>query len=231
MHVPEEDAATFRKQFAAYEDSIGKYSGPDVKNPVAAFAGMVTRLDRSVGRVLDLLRELDLERNTLVIFTSDNGPHHEGGHQPEVFNSNGPLKGLKRSLHDGGIRVPTLAWWPGTVPAGTISDHLSGFQDFLPTCCELAGIETPAGLDGISMLPTLRGRGEQQQHPYLYWEFRGKAAVRMGPWKAVTAKNGLLLYDLGKDLGETTNVAAQHPGIVKRMKAILAEAHVDETTP
>lgn len=235
MHVPEEYVAPFRKKFPQFEDKVGRYSGPLVKNPVAAFAGMMTKLDEDVGRVVDLLKELKLERNTLVIFTSDNGPHHEGGHDPHFFDSNGPLNGLKRSVTEGGIRVPFIAWWPGTVQPGTETDHISAFWDFLPTACDLSGVECPAGLDGISYLPTLRGQpAQQKQHDYLYWEFfeqGGKRAVRMGNWKAVQrgvqqAPDGpILLFDLEKDLGETADIAAEHPEIVQKMKQIFHEAH------
>src|SRR5699024_4703119 len=150
--------------------------------PRAAYAAMVTLLDRYVGQLLAKLREQEIGQNTLVIFTSDNGPHTEGGHDPAFFDSNGPLRGVKRDLYEGGIRVPMMAWWPGTVPAGTTSDHISAFQDIMPTVAELAGRQTPPNTDGISLVPTLTGQGTQQQHDYLYWEFPargGKQAVRM----------------------------------------------------
>lgn len=235
MHVPEKYVAPFRKQFPQFEEKIGRYSGPTVKNPVAAFAGMMTKLDEDVGRVVELLKELSIEDRTLVLFTSDNGPHREGGHDPEFFDSNGPLNGLKRSLTEGGVRVPLIAWWPGRVPPGTETDHISAFWDFLPTACELASRQAPAGIDGISYLPTLLGQPDRQrQHKYLYWEFfeqGGKRAVRMGKWKAVqrnvhqTADGPILLFDLEQDLGETTDVAADHPHVVDQIKQIFREAH------
>jgi arylsulfatase A-like enzyme len=201
----------------------GRYAQEDWPNTEKGFAAMIDRLDRDVGRLVDLLKERGIEQRTLVIFTSDNGPHQEGGHRMEFFDSNGPLRGFKRDLYDGGIRVPTIAWWPGTIEAGTTSNHPSGFQDFLPTACELAGIEPPGDIDGISYLPTLLGR-EQPSHEYLYWQVDDeKSAVRQGSWKAVVPgrRQSLELYDLSKDVGEQRNVAGDHPAIVERMQAII----------
>ncbi len=189
MHAPESYVAPFRKKYPQFEDKIGKYRGPEVKNPIAAFAGMMTLLDDQVGQVLDLLKELGIDDNTLVMLSSDNGPHQEGGHDPEFFNSNGPLKGHKRDLYEGGVRAPLLARWPGTIQAGSISDHVSAHWDMLPTFCELAGVNAPSDTDGISMVETLKGKPQNQQpHEYLYWEFYergGKRAVRFGDWKAI----------------------------------------------
>ena len=235
MHVPEEYTAPFRKQFAEYENVIGRYSGPQVKNPVAAFAGMMVKFDETIGELLDLLEELGIDENTIVMFTSDNGPHKEGGHRPEVFDSNGPLKGLKRDLTEGGIRVPFMARWPGKIKPGTTTEHLAGFWDFLPTCCDLIGAEVPAGLDGISYLPALLGKErDQKKHEYLYWEFferGGKRAVRFGKWKAIQvnvhkdANGPIQLFDLDKDLGETTDLAAKFPEVLDRAKKYFADAH------
>jgi arylsulfatase A len=233
MHVPEKYVAPFRKKFSDYENTIGKYSGPQVKNPVAAFAGMMVKLDEDVGRLMSLLKSLGLDENTLVLFTTDNGPHKEGGHKPDIFNSNGPLSGLKRSLTEGGIRVPLIARWPGRIKPGSTSDHISAFWDFLPTACAVAGVPVPRGVDGISFLPALTGQGVQEQHAYLYWEFYeqgGKRAVRMGKWKAIQRnlqKSGhspVLLYNLEKDLGETRDVAKDHPEVLDRMRKIFDEA-------
>jgi arylsulfatase A-like enzyme len=233
MHVPEKYVAPFRKKFSDYENTIGKYSGPQVKNPVAAFAGMMVKLDEDVGRLMSLLKDLGIDENTLVLFTSDNGPHKEGGHKPEVFDSNGPLSGLKRSLTEGGIRVPLIARWPGRIKPGSTSDHISAFWDFLPTACAVAGVQAPEGIDGISFLPALTGQGTQGQHAYLYWEFYeqgGKRAVRMGKWKAIQRnlhKSGhspVLLYNLEKDLGETRDLAKDHPEVLDRMRKIFDEA-------
>lgn len=212
----------------------GHYSAQPT--PHAAFAAMVSQLDADVGKVLDLLRAKGLAENTLVIFTSDNGPHREGGADPEFFDSNGPYRGIKRDLYEGGIRVPHIAWWPGTVKPG-VSDHASAMWDFLPTACELAGMPIPSDLDGISYAPTLLGK-EQRPHRFLYWEFheRGAAqAVRMGKWKGVRTqlkKNPeapLELYDLSTDPGETTNLAAKHPEVVARLMRILHSQHLPDS--
>jgi arylsulfatase A len=237
MHVPEDSHKPWRKKFPEFEKKIGRYSGPNVVNPIAAFAGMVTRLDASIGKLFALLKELKIDDNTLVIFTSDNGPHHEGGHDPKFFDSNGPLRGLKRDLYEGGIRVPFIARWPGRVKPGTTTALASAFWDFLPTCADIAGVESPKGIDGLSYLPTLLGQdGKQKKHEYLYWEFferGGKDAVRMGKWKGVrtgTHKNPdapLELFDLSKDLGEIKNIAAEHPEIVKKLTGFIKTAHTD----
>lgn len=235
MHVPESYMAPFREQFSEFEDVIGKYSGPVVKNPVAAFAGMMVKLDEGVGEILDLLKELGLDENTVIMFTSDNGPHKEGGHRPDVFDSNGPLTGLKRSLTEGGIRVPMLARWPGTIKAGTMSDHPSAFWDVMPTLCELVGVEPPADIDGISFVPTLLGK-EQATHDYLYWEFHeqgGKRAILQGPWKAIQTnvhKNPagpVRLYNIDKDVGEKNDLAAKHPDRVAAMRELFVTASSD----
>lgn len=239
MHVPEDSAGPFREKFPQFEKLVGKYAGTQFRNPAAAFAGMMTRLDGEVGALLSLLEELGIQDNTLVMLTSDNGPHKEGGHQPEFFNSNGPLKGHKRDLYEGGIRAPLLAMWPGHVKPGSVSDLICAHWDMLPTFCEMAGVEAPADTDGISLLPTLTGQGQQKKHDYLYWEFseRGRAqAARMGNWKAV--KNDIKknpnapieLYDLSKDVGETNNIASEHPELVTKMASILEEAHVPSET-
>ena len=198
-------------------------------------AGMISRLDRDVGKILDELRELDLAGNTLVIFTSDNGPHSADGHDPAYFNSSGGLRGKKRDLYEGGIRVPFIAWWPGTVQAGSESGHVSAFWDFLPTAADLAGVPAPTGLDGISYVPTLLAEGTQAAHEYLYWEFYergGKQAVLKGNWKGVRLgvhagpDAPLELYDLSVDEKETRNVADQHPDIVLELESLMEAAHV-----
>ncbi len=237
MQVPEEDAAPFRAKWPEFEDTIGRYAGTEVVNPIARFAGMVTRMDRTVGHVLDLLSSLGLDERTLVIFTSDNGPHEEGGHNPEFFDSNGPLRGVKRDLYEGGIRVPMLARWPGTIAPGVETDQVSAFWDVLPTCGAIAGFESPEGVDGISFLPTLLGEPNAQvQHEYLYWEFHergGKQAVRKGNWKAVrlnVTKNRdsrIELYDLSSDLGEEHDVADAHPEVVAEMNRLFHEARTE----
>lgn len=237
MHVPEEDAAPFRKKFSQFEDTIGRYKGPEVRNPVAAFAGMMVRLDRHVGQVMDLLNKLNIDDNTIVMLSSDNGPHKEGGHKPEFFDSNGPLKGFKRDVYEGGIRVPLIARWPGGIKPGTTTDHISAHWDILPTLCDFAQAPIPKDVDGISFRSTLEGRSDKQkQHEYLYWEFHergGKMAVRQGEWKGVrldvrrNATGPIELYHLPTDIGETKNVAKDHPEIVRRMSDIMRDAHVE----
>jgi uncharacterized sulfatase len=203
----------------------GIYQDRDWPDTEKGFAAMITRMDRDVGRLIALLRELQIEENTLVIFTSDNGPHAEGGHSPKFFHSGGPLRGIKRDLYDGGIRAPTIAWWPGTIKPGSRSDQPLAGYDWLPTACELAGAEIPAGIDGISFAPTLLGK-PQPSHDYLFWSYNDQRAVRQGNWKGVIpGKNKPLeLYDLDSDVGEQHNLAEQHPELVKKMKAMIAEA-------
>lgn len=203
--------------------------------PRATYAAMVTLLDSYVGRVLDKLEERGISGQTLVIFSSDNGPHLEGGHDPEFFDSNGPLRGFKRDLYEGGIRVPTLAWWPGTVQAGATSDHISAFQDMLPTFAELAGTPSLPNIDGISMVPALTGSGEQVEHEFLYWEFPargGKQAVRKGKWKAVrlnvseNPEAPVELYNLEEDPAEQENIAGRYPEVTGALRRIMDEARI-----
>lgn len=205
--------------------------------PKAAYAAMVSRLDRYVGQVLGQLRQLGLDENTLVIFTSDNGPHKEGGNDPSWFDSNGKFRGIKRDLYEGGIRVPMIAWWPGSVEAGTVTDHAGANWDFFPTFASLAGLaDKYTETDGISILPTLLGNeAEQKQHPYLYWEFHeqgGKQAVSIDQWKGVRlgvnkAPDGPIeLYNLETDPEETTNIAEAQPEIVSKITGIMEEARV-----
>lgn len=199
----------------------------------AAFAAMVSELDDYVGELLDKLEVLGLERNTIVIFASDNGPHLEGGADPEYFNSNGILRGYKRDMYEGGIRTPMLVRWPGKVREGSKNDHISAFWDILPTFAEITGAPVPENVDGISFLPSLLGK-HQKQHEYLYWEFHeqgGKAAARMGNWKAVklnidkAPQGETELYDLSTDAGETNNIASSNPEVVKKMEEFMKQAH------
>lgn len=203
--------------------------------PAATYAAMVTRLDRYVGLILEKLDEAGLAEKTLVMFASDNGSYTEGGYHYSMHNSNAPFRGGKRDMYEGGIRVPMIARWTGEVEAGRVSDHISGFQDILPTLAELAGITPPPNIDGISMVPALLGEGSQDQHEYLYWEFPaqgGKQAVRWGKWKAVrldVTKNPnapLELYNLDEDISEQKNLADQHPYVVKEIEQIMEKAHV-----
>lgn len=193
---------------------------------------MITRMDRDIGRLMDKLRELGIDDNTIVFFTSDNGPHQEGGGNPFFFQSSGGLRGFKRSLHEGGVRVPMIVRSPGRIPAGETNPHVWAFWDFLPTAAELAGAKTPNDIDGISVVPTLLGKGKQRTHEFLYWEFHeggSRQAVRMGDWKAVRSKLGgpLELYDLAKELGEEKNVADSHSDVVGRIETYLKTARTD----
>jgi len=218
------------------EDSsypFGAYTQTD--KPKAVYAAMVTLLDRYVGMIIEKLEELNLTDDTLIIFTSDNGSYTEGGYHYSMHNSNGELRGGKRDLYEGGIRVPFIAKWPGKIEAGIVSDHLSYFPDMMPTFTELAGVKAPSGIDGISMVPTLLGRDGQRNHDHLYWEFHsqgGKQAVRKGQWKAVrlnvieNRNSPVELYNLDEDIREKNNVANQYPDISKEMELIMQNEHI-----
>ncbi|MGH7127241.1 MAG: arylsulfatase [Planctomycetaceae bacterium] len=210
----------------------GQYAEKDWPEPQKGAAAMISRLDRDVGRVLERLKQHGIDENTIVMFSSDNGPHAEGGNDPDFFNSNGPLRGIKRDLYEGGIRVPMIVRWPGRVPAGTESDFIGSFADFLPTAAELAGVEPTAEIDGISFAPELlKPSGRHPAHEFLYWEFyeRGGAqAVRMGDWKGVLKPWGsetIEVYHLPGDIGETKNVARQHPEIAAKLRSLIDKAH------
>lgn len=212
-------------------------------NPVehthAEFAAMITRLDAYVGEILDKLREKGLDKNTLVIFTSDNGPHEEGGADPAFFGRDGKLRGLKRQCYEGGIRVPFIAWWPGKVPSGTVNDHQLAFYDVLPTFCDIVKDRRfPSGyinnnvdgdcFDGISFAPTLLGDDKkQEEHDFLYWEFHetDQIAVRKGDWKLVVIKGAPHLYDLSSDIHEDNDIAKDHPETVRMMIDIIHQEH------
>ena len=223
LQVPEDSLAEYKGKWPdpPYTGDKGYFPHP---NPRACYAAMVTRMDRDVGRIMSLLKELNLEDNTIVMFTSDNGPTFNGGSDSEFFESARPLRGLKGSVYEGGIRVPFIVRWPGRIRAGSTSDHICAFWDFLPTCCQLLGVDAPGDIDGISILPTLLGkRGKQKKHEYLYWELRGQQGVRMGKWKAVRArlKRKIQLYDLDKDIGEQNDVADANPKITAKMAEIM----------
>ena len=211
----------------------GQYADKDWPDAQKGTAAMISRLDSDVGRLMSLLKELKIDDNTVVMFTSDNGPHREGGNDADFFDSNGSLRGIKRDLYEGGIRVPMVVRWPGHAPAGTTCSHVGYFADFLPTAAAIAGYKTGYGVDGISFLPSILGQADQQQpHEYLYWEFyeRGGAqAVRIGQWKGVASPMGsaeIELYNLDDDIGETMNVAAEHLDIVQIVRGAMAESHV-----
>ncbi len=210
---------------------LGAYAAEDWPAPQKGLAAMITRMDRDIGRLLERLAEHGIDDNTLVVFTSDNGPHAEGGNDPDYFDSNGPLRGKKRDLYEGGIRVPMIAWWPGRVQAGSVSDHIGYFGDVMATAADLAGVPAPDSLDSISFAPTLLGENSQPEHELLYWEFYeqgSRQAVRSGPWKAVRQPmfdGPIELYNLDNDLGETTDVAAEHPDVAAHMAAAMDAAH------
>jgi len=235
LAVPENSLNEYKGKFPE-EPFPGAHYGAQ-EFPKAAYAGMVSRMDADIGRIMELLDELNLSENTLVIFTSDNGPHHEGGNDPDFFDSNGPLRGIKRDLYEGGIRVPFIARWTGKIKPGTETGHISAFWDLLPTACEIAGTEAPENIDGISYLPAMLGQ-EQVVHDYLYWEFieqGGKQAVRKGDWKAVrlnvkkNPESPIELYDLSSDTEEEHNIADKNPEIVKMMEDIMLKARFEDT--
>ncbi|MCA9175209.1 MAG: arylsulfatase [Planctomycetales bacterium] len=201
----------------------GIYAERDWPSTAKGQAAMITRMDGDVGRLIKLLHDLKLAERTLIIFTSDNGPHSEGGHNHEFFDANGPLRGFKRDLYDGGIRAPTIAWWPGQIQPNSVSDEPLAGYDWLATACELTGADTPKDTDGISFVPTLLGK-PQRSHDYLYWRYGDKHAVRKGKWKAVVTGKGREpeLYDLSADIGEANNIASQHSDVVEQMKKIIA---------
>ena len=205
------------------------------KYPHATFAAMVKRLDQHIGEIMSKLKELGIENNTVILFSSDNGPHDEGGADPEFFNSNSFLKGIKRDVYEGGIRVPMIVKWPAKVKAGSKTEHVSAFWDVMPTLAEIAHGKSPKESDGLSFLPTLIGKN-QKQHDFLYWEFHEKnssQAVRFGQWKGIRQnstdlKNAPIeLYDLSSDVGEEKNIANNHPDIVVKIAEIMNDSHIE----
>lgn len=228
LAVPEASLLEYKGKFP--EKPFAKRHYGAQETPHAAHAAMVSHMDRDVGALMAKLKELGIDDNTIVFFTSDNGPHQEGGHDPDFFDSNGPLKGIKRDLYEGGIRVPMIARWPGKISAATTSDYKGAFWDMLPTFADLSGQAGPEEIDGISFLPALLQRGEQPAHETLYWEFHergGKQAVLWGDWKGIRLNvkkdpNGPIeLYDLSKDIGEENNVAQDNPQIVKQIEDFM----------
>lgn len=209
------------------------------ENVHAQFAAMISRLDAYVGEITDLLHQKGLDENTLLVFTSDNGPHREGGADPEFFGRDVRIRGIKRDCLEGGIRIPFIVRWVGHTPAGTTNEHQLAFYDVMPTFCELIGVKDyieryrrteDDRFDGLSFLPTLLGHdGEQPQHPYLYWEFHetDQLAVREGDWKLVVSHGQPSLYDLRRDLHEDHDLSAEHPEIVSRLVDIIYREHID----
>lgn len=234
VQVPDDSLEEYKGKLGddpAYDGKKGYQPHPA---PHAGYAAMVTRMDRSVGRITAKIRALGLEKDTLILFTSDNGPtHNVGGADSDFFNSAGKLRGLKGSVYEGGIRVPFIAYWPGTIKAGTTSDGQFYFPDMLPTLCAITGAKLPEKFDGVNLWPTLSGHGQQTNHDFLYWEFPaygGQQAVIAGEWKAVrqNLSKGVVkteLYNLAKDEAEKDDVAAKHPDVLARLEKLMKEQH------
>ena len=225
------------KAYKGVDDGENLKLGPYGSQPEshAAFAAMVNYLDDQVGELIDKLSELDLDENTIIIFTSDNGPHMEGGADPDYFDSNGILKGYKRDLYEGGIRVPMIVWWPGKIAAGSQTNHVSAFWDVMPTVAQITGIDKPQKIDGISFLPVLVGE-QQEEHDYLYWEFHergGRQALRKGDWKLVqynvnkSPRKPFELYNLKDDPGEENDLAKVEPEKLKELSELLKNARTE----
>lgn len=244
LKVPEKLLAKHRGKYEPEKKYRGCDSGPHYKvggygsqkECHATFAAMIDLLDQQVGEIVAKVKELGIEKNTLIIFTSDNGPHLEGGADPDYFDSNGVLKGYKRDLYEGGVRVPMIASWPQHIKKGSESDHISAFWDIYPTVADMLNIKTNKSIDGISILPTLTGKKRQKNHKYLYWEFNrlgGRSAVRMGKWKFVSyntskpQKQTFELYNLDVDPGEKNNVYDKYPKIIKKINKIVKKSRTN----
>lgn len=237
LNLPHDDTYRYYTQAIPAEDDKpylynGGYGATD--RPLASFAAMVSRLDRYVGDVMALLDELGLAQNTLIIFTSDNGPHREGGANPDYFKSYGPLRGVKRDLYEGGIRVPFIARWTNHIQPNGVTSQIASFWDMMPTFAQLSGYKQDVQTDGVSLVPTLTGRGKQRQQPYLYWEFHemnGRQAVLSGNWKAIrqqvkdSTKTTFELYNLSTDIHEDHNLAEQEPAKAEEMQRLMDQAH------
>jgi arylsulfatase A-like enzyme len=233
--VPDNDVKDYdglfpEKPFAGDPAGIGWVSQP---KPIATYAAMVARLDKSVEKILDLLKKKKIDKNTLIIFTSDNGVHDRSGYNPDFLDSNGPFRGIKRDMYEGGIRTPYVARWPEKIRPGTATYHVSAFYDLLPTLCDLIGVKVPSGSDGLSFLPSLTGEGVQKKHDFLYWElheFGGLQAVLKDNWKLIrfnVDKQDFRyeLYNISADPGEQMNVAPQYPEHVKNLSRLMDKAH------
>ncbi len=229
--IPHDNGEALKGQKMEVPD-YGIYSEMDWESDKKGYAAMITRMDKYVGTILQKLKDEGIDENTLVIFTSDNGPEINFSFIKD-FNSNGKYRGGKRDLYEGGIREPFIARWPNKIPKGTVSEHISAFWDFLPTACEIAGVSTPKNTDGISYLPTLLNKNNQAEHEYVYWEYYGKGgkkAIRKGQWKAVVnnlfddLNSPIELYNLTSDPGETKNIANEYPEIVLKLDSIMQAA-------
>lgn len=249
LQVPEDSLAEYvgKWEDPAYDGKNGYLPHP---NPRAAYAAMVTRMDRSIGRMMALVKELGLEDNTLVMFASDNGgafgtvtknfdftPGRMGGTDYVFFQSTANFRAFKGSIYEGGIRVPFIARWPGKIKAGTVSQLPAVFYDVLPTLCDIVKLEPPKSSDGVSLLPTFLGKGKQRKHEFLFWDFNGyggQQAVRLGDWKGLRrnlqqGQSKIELYNLANDIGEQYDVADKHPDLVRRVAAIMAREHTRST--
>jgi arylsulfatase A-like enzyme len=214
-----------------------EFAGKDWPSQEKGFAAMIRNLDNSVGMVIEKLKELGIDKNTLVMFCSDNGPHQEGGHKMEFFNSNGKYKGMKRDLYEGGVKTPFIARWPEKIKAGSTSEEVFAFWDFLATFSDITGAGKPAVTEGISFLPSLTGKEQKEKHDYLYYEFYekgGKQSVLKDQWKLLrqnvrgpAGKITLELYDISKDPEELTDIADQHPEIVKQLEGLFKVSRTD----
>ena len=230
LQVPDSSLVEYEGMFDE-EPYLGSRSYLPHPRPFSAYAGMITRMDEHIGRILQRLEDLGLAENTIVMFSSDNGTTYTGGVDAEYFESTGGLRGLKGSVYEGGIRVPLIVRWPGRIAAGSESDHVSAFWDMMPTLADVSGVQAPEGIDGVSFLPTLLGEAGQAEHEDLYWEYHGlwngAQAVRIGQWKGVRLgghddpEAPIELYDLDHDRNETTDVAVDHPDIVARIRAVM----------
>ncbi|MDD7986169.1 arylsulfatase [Lentisphaera marina] len=234
--VPEDSLNKFKGKWQETPFVMGKQGGDGTANPFgvyasqnhprAAFAAMITRLDQRVGELFDKLQELGIDDNTIIMFSSDNGPHKEGGADPDFFDSNGDFSGYKRDLTEGGIRVPFMVRWPAKIKAGSHSNHISAFWDVLPTFADIAKVDSPSDIDGISFLPSLL-KQKQKEHDYLYWEFHERGyteqALRMGKWKALRhgPNTPVVLYDLSKDISEQNDLAKNHHQLRAKITKIL----------
>jgi arylsulfatase A-like enzyme len=245
MSAPEALHEKWRKVYPQFDNNTGRYGGVGmgkdkiVKNPIAGFAAMMENLDNQVGELLAELKELGIYDNTIVLFTSDNGAHCEGGHKPNFWNSNGPYRGIKRALYEGGVHTPMLVQWPKVIKPGRKTEEITAFWDWLPTFAELAGGKLPDGYgDGISLVPLLSGQTEKQMHhKFLYWEFtegRPRKAIRSGNWKAIwwyapdgTTVQKRELFDLSQDIGEKRNIAASHPEKMQELERMRDASHTD----
>jgi len=237
LQAPSRWVDHYVEKFGEEEPYLGAAGYFPCRHPHATYAAMVSYLDERIGELIHILKEEGKYENTLIIFSSDNGPTYNGGTDSPWFRSGGPFKSergwAKAFLHEGGIRVPMIASWPGKIAPGSESDHLSAFWDLLPTLCELAGASIPEEVDGISYLPELLGHGTQEKHPYLYWEYPasdGQQAVRMDQWKAIRrnihqGNLALELYNLEEDIQEQHDVADQEPELIRQVEMIMEAEH------